>query len=100
EGTGERAQVDGVRVQVHHERDEGVDRARQMSLPRPMVKVKPWPSGLTGDAAVDAARLFRSAVHGFVTLEAAGGFGLPRGIDRSFDQLVAALDTAYRDWRS
>ncbi|MER6595719.1 TetR-like C-terminal domain-containing protein, partial [Micromonospora purpureochromogenes] len=56
--------------------------------------------GLTGDAAVDAARLFRSAVHGFITLEAAGGFGLPRGIDRSFDQLVAALDTAYRDWRS
>ncbi|GAB3176353.1 TetR family transcriptional regulator [Micromonospora palomenae] len=56
--------------------------------------------GLTGDAAVDAARLFRSAVHGFITLEAAGGFGLPRGIDRSFDQLVAALDTAYRDWRA
>ncbi|MBY8872978.1 WHG domain-containing protein [Micromonospora sp. PLK6-60] len=56
--------------------------------------------GLTGDDAVDAARIFRSAVHGFVTLEAAGGFGLPRGIDRSFDQLVATLDTAYRDWRS
>lgn len=56
--------------------------------------------GLTGDGATDAARIFRSSVHGFVTLEAAGGFGLPRGIDRSFDQLVAALDTAYRDWRS
>ena len=56
--------------------------------------------GLTGDDAVDAARIFRSAVHGFVTLEAVGGFGLPRGIDRSFDQLVAALDTAYRHWRS
>ncbi|MGC5019825.1 TetR/AcrR family transcriptional regulator [Micromonospora sp. DT47] len=56
--------------------------------------------GLAGDDAVDAARMFRSAVHGFVTLEAAGGFGLPRGLDRSFDQMVAALDTAYRDWRS
>ena len=55
---------------------------------------------LTGDAAVDATRMFRAAVHGFITLEAAGGFGLPRDIDRSFDQLVAALDTAYRDWRS
>lgn len=54
--------------------------------------------GLTGDTAVDAARVFRSAVHGFVSLEAAGGFGLPRNIDRSFDHLVAALDTAYRDW--
>ncbi|SCL13955.1 transcriptional regulator, TetR family [Micromonospora rhizosphaerae] len=56
--------------------------------------------GLSGDAAVDATRMFRSAVHGFVSLEAAGGFGLPRDIDRSFDQMVAALDTAYRDWRS
>ena len=56
--------------------------------------------GITGDAAVDATRTFRSAVHGFVTLEASGGFGLPRDIDCSFDQMVAALDTAYRDWRS
>lgn len=55
--------------------------------------------GLTGDAAVDATRMFRSAVHGFVTLQASGGFGLPRDVDRSFDQMVAALDTAYRDWR-
>ncbi|MCW3812915.1 WHG domain-containing protein [Micromonospora sp. DR5-3] len=56
--------------------------------------------GLTGDAAVDATRMFRAAVHGFITLEAAGGFGLPREIDRSFDQMVSALDTAYRGWRS
>lgn len=55
---------------------------------------------LSGDDAVDATRMFRAAVHGFVTLEANGGFGLPRDIDRSFDQMVAALDTAYRDWRS
>ncbi|MFE9200831.1 TetR/AcrR family transcriptional regulator [Micromonospora sp. NPDC007230] len=55
---------------------------------------------LTGDAAVDATRMFRAAVHGFSTLEAAGGFGLPRDIDRSFDQMVAALDTAFRGWRS
>ncbi|GAA4570317.1 TetR-like C-terminal domain-containing protein [Micromonospora coerulea] len=54
--------------------------------------------GLTGDDAVDAARTFRSAVHGFVTLEAAGGFGMPRGVDRSYEQLVAALDIAFRDW--
>lgn len=56
--------------------------------------------GLTGDDAVDAARIFRSTVHGFVILEAVGGFGMPRGLDRTYDQLVAALDTAYRDWRS
>ncbi|MEH0935914.1 TetR/AcrR family transcriptional regulator [Micromonospora psammae] len=54
--------------------------------------------GLTGDAAVDAARALRSALHGFLTLEAAGGFGLPRDVDRSFDQLVSALDIAFRSW--
>ncbi|MFU8875561.1 TetR/AcrR family transcriptional regulator [Micromonospora sp. SL4-19] len=55
---------------------------------------------LGGDAAVDATRMFRAAVHGFISLEAAGGFGLPRDIDRSFDQMVAALDIAFRNWRS
>ncbi|MFC0007279.1 TetR/AcrR family transcriptional regulator [Micromonospora siamensis] len=54
--------------------------------------------GLTGDDAVDAARILRSALHGFVTLAVAGGFGLPRGLDRTFDQMVAILDTALRNW--
>lgn len=54
--------------------------------------------GLTGDDAVDAARALRSALHGFVVLEHAGGFGLPRDIDDSFAQLVAALDIALRGW--
>ncbi|MDR5701257.1 TetR/AcrR family transcriptional regulator [Agromyces aerolatus] len=39
---------------------------------------------------VDAVRLVRSAVHGFVTLEQGGGFGLPDDLDRSFDVLVDA----------
>lgn len=54
--------------------------------------------GLEGDDAVDAARALRAALHGFVTLEAAGGFGLPRDVDRSFSRLVAALDTALAGW--
>jgi AcrR family transcriptional regulator len=54
--------------------------------------------GLSGDAAVDATRMLRSALHGFITLETAGGFGLPRDVDRSFDQLVAALDVAFCSW--
>jgi hypothetical protein len=37
-------------------------------------------------------------LHGFVTLEAAGGFGLPRDVDRSFDRLVDALDAALTAW--
>ena len=46
---------------------------------------------LDDDAAIDAARALRSAIHGFVSLEAAGGFGLPRDVDRSFVFLVDAL---------
>ena len=46
---------------------------------------------LDGDEAVHAARAFRSSVHGFVALEAAGGFGIPVDLDESFDRLVAIL---------
>ena len=46
---------------------------------------------LDGDDAVHAARAFRSAVHGFVLLEAAGGFAIPIDLDTSFERLVATL---------
>jgi AcrR family transcriptional regulator len=49
---------------------------------------------LHGDAAIDATRALRSALHGFVSLETSGGFGLPVDIDRSFERLVEALITA------
>lgn len=38
-----------------------------------------------------AIRAMRSAVHGFVALENAGGFGIPLDVDKSFDWLVSAL---------
>lgn len=44
--------------------------------------------------AVHAARLVRSALHGFAALEAAGGFGLPESVDQSFLRLVEGLDAA------
>ena len=44
-----------------------------------------------GDAAVHAVRTVRSALHGFVALEAAGGFGLPVDLEASFERLVATL---------
>jgi AcrR family transcriptional regulator len=56
--------------------------------------------GLTGDDAIDATRALRSALHGFVALEAAGGFGLPRDVDRSFERMVAALANTLSDWAS
>jgi AcrR family transcriptional regulator len=48
--------------------------------------------GLEGEAAVHAVRAIRSALHGFVSLEREGGFGLPTDIDDSYDKLVAMLD--------
>jgi AcrR family transcriptional regulator len=54
--------------------------------------------GLTGDDAIDATRAMRAALHGFVALEAVGGFGLPRDVDRSYDRLVSSLDLALREW--
>jgi AcrR family transcriptional regulator len=53
---------------------------------------------LRDDDAVDAIRALRAALHGFVTLEAGGGFGLPVDVDRSFDRLVAGLATAFAGW--
>jgi AcrR family transcriptional regulator len=47
--------------------------------------------GLSGDAAVHGARAIRAALHGFVSLEAAGGFGLALSVDDSFALLVEAL---------
>jgi AcrR family transcriptional regulator len=46
---------------------------------------------LRDDDAVHAARTVRSALHGFVALEAAGGFGIPIDLDESFERLVATL---------
>ena len=54
--------------------------------------------GLTGDDAIDATRALRSALHGFVSLEQSGGFGLPHDIDRSYAQLVLAMDLALQHW--
>lgn len=54
--------------------------------------------GLAGDQLVDAVRYLRAALHGFIRLEAAGGFGLPRPAGASFEQLVAAATHALRHW--
>lgn len=47
--------------------------------------------GLQGDDALHAVRGLRSIVHGFATLEVAGGFGLPLDCDESFRRLVQML---------
>ncbi|GIT79839.1 TetR family transcriptional regulator [Leifsonia sp. LS1] len=50
--------------------------------------------GLPDDAQIDAIRILRSALHGFLSLELGGGFGLPDDLDRTFDRLVTGLVAA------
>jgi AcrR family transcriptional regulator len=43
---------------------------------------------LQGDEAIHAVRMVRSMIHGFVSLETAGGFGIPLDIDETFHRLM------------
>ncbi len=53
---------------------------------------------LSGDDAIDAVRVFRATLHGFISLEQAGGFGLPVDVDRSFDRLIMGLTSTLGSW--
>jgi AcrR family transcriptional regulator len=55
--------------------------------------------GLAGDDAIDATRMSRSALHGFVSLEIDDGFGLPQDVGHSFECLVSALNVSLRNWK-
>ncbi len=46
---------------------------------------------LDGAELIHAARMLRSAVHGFVSLEISGGFGIDVDLDESFDRMVERL---------
>jgi AcrR family transcriptional regulator len=52
--------------------------------------------GLQGEDAIHGLRAFRSMVHGFASLEVAGGFGLSQDCDESFRRLVDALVAGLR----
>jgi hypothetical protein len=47
--------------------------------------------GMHGEDGLHAVRGLRSLVHGFASLEIAGGFGLPLDCDESFRRLVEIL---------
>lgn len=48
--------------------------------------------GLQGEDAIHGIRLVRSALHGFVTLESAEGFGMPISLEETYRRLIAMLD--------
>ena len=47
--------------------------------------------GVPADDRIHAVRVVRAAVHGFVVLELAGGFGMPEDVDASFAFLVEGV---------
>jgi AcrR family transcriptional regulator len=51
---------------------------------------------LPDNRSVDAIRAARSAIHGFVALEAGGGFGMPDDVDSSFEALLDMLCAGVR----
>ncbi len=53
---------------------------------------------LTGDDAIDAARMLRATLHGFISLETRGGFGLPADVDRSFQRAMQGLGNQFSAW--
>ncbi len=55
--------------------------------------------GLEGDEAIDATRVTRSALHGFVSLEVDRGFGMPQDVGRTFERLIAALHISLTGWK-
>lgn len=56
--------------------------------------------GLEGEAAVHATRILRAALHGFVSLESAGGFAMPLDLEESFSRLVSVVDAGLEEQRA
>ncbi|MEU3505425.1 WHG domain-containing protein [Streptomyces hundungensis] len=54
--------------------------------------------GLTEPDLTDAVRLLRSTFHGYISLEAEGGFGHPREVQRSWERGVQALHILLEHW--
>jgi AcrR family transcriptional regulator len=48
--------------------------------------------GLDGDDAIHAIRGLRALMHGFVSLEAVGGFAMPQDLDESYRRLIDGFE--------
>ncbi len=55
---------------------------------------------LSDSQAIDATRMLRSMLHGFVSLEAAGGFGMPQDVESTFHVMIEAQITALEHWKA
>jgi AcrR family transcriptional regulator len=77
----------GVRAAAKQNPPDPELQAAQERVVAVSLAVMAW-FGLSEADALHAIRGLRSLIHGFATLEAAGGFGLPLDCDESFRRLV------------
>ncbi|WP_433243379.1 TetR/AcrR family transcriptional regulator [Streptosporangium sp. CA-135522] len=56
--------------------------------------------GLVEPDLTDAGRLLRSAFHGYISIEASGGFGHPRDVQASWERAIDALHILLERWPS
>ena len=54
---------------------------------------------MTPEDAIHVVRMLRSIIHGFVTLESAGGFGLPIDLNETFQRLLTIFLLGLREER-
>ncbi|MFJ1968675.1 TetR-like C-terminal domain-containing protein [Streptomyces sp. NPDC087903] len=54
--------------------------------------------GLAEPDLTDAVRLLRSTFHGYCALEAGGGFGAPRDVQKSWERAIDALHVLLERW--
>ena len=55
--------------------------------------------GLRAKEAIHALRYLRSVLHGFISLESQGGFGMPEDVDTSFRRLTSAVADDLSQWK-
>jgi AcrR family transcriptional regulator len=55
---------------------------------------------LRGKEAIHALRYLRSALHGFISLESEGGFGMPEDVDTSYRRLLDAVTFNLAHWNA
>ena len=58
------------------------------------------PARAERDSAIHTVRLIRSLIHGFVSLEITGGFGLSQDIDETFQRLVQVMIQIVKEGRT
>ncbi len=47
---------------------------------------------------IDATRFLRSTMHGFISLEANGGFQQPRSVEATFDAIITSMNATLTHW--